>query len=256
MCVVPILSDDERRIIRVLNKRVLNKRVHASGIGAPIDIEAVMRWPPKAMIVGEGPGNNTWKSCPLFPYPRHSAGWRLWKMSEMEGQEYLRTFERRNILDTPKWDAAQARVNARSIHDSAARAGTPLVLLGARVASAFGHEHDTFMWNFNEVRTGDRIHYDCAPLVPMVRIPHPSGRNLQLNTPEAKLKVHHALRQALEIHRAPPFLVLHGDQVCPCGTRVGVHERHPTRPQVLRVLCEGDEARFGGRVVFPQGGVQ
>lgn len=149
---------------------------------------------PRAIIVGEAPGPNTFNDCPMYPYPERSAGGRLLKMSGMKPLDYLRAFHRvnLNVEYSKHWGAPQqeeARHTAGLLGPVAENLALPLVLLGVRVARAFGLEHaEQLQWmRFNgepgnaartwlpekAVDTGLRA----------VRLPHPSGRNHVYNNP-------------------------------------------------------------------------
>jgi len=111
----------------------------------------------------------------LYPHPPGCAGHRLWKMLEVETGatmlQYLRAFDRRNLLPTREWTGPR---DARA----AAEAMVPtlvdrhVLLLGAEVRRAFDLA-DLLPGTSVDLITDDgrRFYY----------LPHPSGRNLWYN---------------------------------------------------------------------------
>lgn len=122
------------------------------------------------LLVGEHNPYGPDDAFALYPEPEHSAGGRLCRLVlGMEPREYLRSFDRANLLHAARWSAPRAREEARRILATGRRR---LVLLGARVAAAFGLESAQFQ----------RRH---AGGVVLVAIPHPSGRCRAWNVPGA-----------------------------------------------------------------------
>lgn len=155
----------------------------------------------KPLLVGAAPGPNTDPRVPLFPMPASSSGGRLLAFSGLSRSEYLTKFERINLLNT--WPGANhtgdnfplelARVAADAIR--------PLiyfrrvVLIGARVAQAFGidtKEFSPFEWY---TFIPKRIHFGAPPAGNVCYIPHPSGRNSFYRTEESKKAVRDLFRQ-------------------------------------------------------------
>src|SRR5690606_27742398 len=103
---------------------------HRPGDGAP-----GMR----LILVGEAPGTAGRPDCPLFPYPQGSAGARLQRLTGLTRGDYLRTFDRMNLVaeypgETYPLDRARATVDMLMV--SLLR-GRRLVGLGRKVAAAF-----------------------------------------------------------------------------------------------------------------------
>lgn len=122
----------------------------------------------------------------LLPFPG-KAGGRLAKMLRMEVGEYLRAFERVNLIPAANpWNAAAARMHAESIERkrSAWRRQNVVVLLGRRVAWAFGLGK---VAPFSVVQRGR---------VKFVVVPHPSGRCRAWNKPSAAVQLRTVLRVA------------------------------------------------------------
>lgn len=119
---------------------------------------------PRPLLVGE---SNPYSSDPddaLLPYPSQSAGARLCRdILGMTREAYLAAFDRCNLVRGQKWSVPVARAEARRI--SVERRGGVCVLLGAKVAAAFG------------VPTSPFAVYDDpgASATRLVVLPHPSG---------------------------------------------------------------------------------
>ena len=120
--------------------------------------------------------NNPYGADPemaLYPLPSRSAGGRLCQFTGLSRTEYLRVFDRRNVL-TGEWSAVRAREVAPALREELR--GRTVVLLGAAVNSAMrgGTEHELaphFRW------TPDG-HGGW-----MAKAPHTSGLNQFLNDP-------------------------------------------------------------------------
>jgi hypothetical protein len=136
--------------------------------------------PGRVMLVGEQPPRR-WaederyraKHSPMFPYPKGSAGHRLWEMSGLSRADYVYGLERVNLIPewTVRWDSHRAIERARTL----VFACKPSVafLCGRRVATAFG---------LPEV---DLPHKTTSGVLEceLVAIPHPSGRCREYNDP-------------------------------------------------------------------------
>ena len=103
----------------------------------------------------------------LAPLPANSVGGRVWGMLNARTgatkSQYMRAFDRRNLLDRTEWCALAARDSAQGM--LADLQGREVVVLGWIVAEAFGLQ-DKIIEPFE--RHG----------VLWRRVPHPSGRNL------------------------------------------------------------------------------
>lgn len=138
----------------------------------------------RALLVGE---LNPYSDDPrfdLYPIPRGTTGDLLRRnILGVEQRDYLRWYWRENLCRGHsgqrgrRWSLPQARGRAadlKRLHD-----GQPIVLLGRRVADAWGA---TFGLPF---RRHDNV----------IAIPHPSGRNRAWSDPEIVLAVQRALRE-------------------------------------------------------------
>lgn len=160
----------------------------------PGDWKEGVRLALRPVLVGQAPGPNTDPDLPLYPLPRGSAGGRLADYMGLSLGQYLRTFERVNLLreypgargvkhsrtvdhQQDRFPAQRARTAANALRPMLA--GRHVLLMGRGVAKAFGLEE---------------VPYLQARVVPMRRptavqewtaivgvVPHPSGRNRWMN---------------------------------------------------------------------------
>lgn len=141
------------------------------------------RAPPfiRPILVGEQNQLDADRRFDLYPLPEHSAGGRLCrKILGMRLVDYLKTFERVNLLGSGKWDPRAARERAQAIlaehADRIAVGGRlHLVLLGAKVCAAFDLG---YLVDFSSVAPGG-VRWAA------LRLPHPSGRCRVWNDPAA-----------------------------------------------------------------------
>lgn len=148
---------------------------------------------PPFLFVGEAAGK--WvpgSHRPLWPHPANSAGGRLLKYSGLTMEEYVHGTERVNLfLDTPKkWSKVHAEQVAKSVAYYAWARGQVLVLLGKKVASAFGlpglpFDMDWVKFQLNDEWTGTRFAPKLGSVYAVV-IPHTSGRCRDWNDPKVK----------------------------------------------------------------------
>lgn len=109
----------------------------------------------------------------LYPYPPGCSGWRLWKLLESRTgathEDYLRAFDRVNLVPLREWDEEVARRRAPGMLRE--MEGREVVVLGTRVRAALGvppllvHPQDHAGATYRQ-------------------LPHPSGRCLWYNDPE------------------------------------------------------------------------
>jgi uracil-DNA glycosylase len=124
----------------------------------------------RPLLVGESNPYGASPEFALYPLPEHASGARLARILGLSRTQYLRAFDRVNLLQCSKWSARLAR-EAASLLDATRPSEQVFVLLGARVCSAFGGTGESLC----EVRTG------CGRTA--VLLPHPSGRNRVWNEP-------------------------------------------------------------------------
>ncbi len=113
---------------------------------------------PRILLVGEDNPHSLDPRHALYPHPPGCAGDRLCHriLDEHRGS-YLEKYDRTNLC-SGAWSTTEARVRALDLLES----GRPMVLLGARVARAFGLDFLPF-----SVACGASL---------MAVLPHPSGR--------------------------------------------------------------------------------
>jgi hypothetical protein len=137
----------------------------------------------KVVLVGQAPPHYGSNEFALYPAPTGCAGWWLCRYMGLEQTEYLRLFERTNVLSRfpgklksgDKFPMAEAVAASGPL--AAALGGRRVVLVGKQVATAFGmggnpmavfgpHRGFTGAW-----------------------VPHPSGRNRMWNDPAVRVIV-------------------------------------------------------------------
>lgn len=142
----------------------------------------------RPLLVGESNPYGARPEHALYPAPAGCAGERLCRVVlGMEPAAYLRAFDRANLLAGQRWSAPQAREAAAKMM-SATRVRL-YILLGQRVAAAFGAQDGLVLWPAFSWRDslGDRF----------VLLPHPSGRCRVWDEPGAVAQARTVLRIAL-----------------------------------------------------------
>lgn len=126
----------------------------------------------RALFVGEDNPHSSVPAMALYPAPNGCAGWRLCHLVlGLTDEEYLAEYGRVNLCQD-EWDEGIARHEAMRLAHRAGAEGVTLVLLGAKVARAFGFKYEPFT-----------VHHGGAE--PVVILPHPSGRSRAWNEPGA-----------------------------------------------------------------------
>jgi hypothetical protein len=128
----------------------------------------------RPLIVGLDNPHSADPRLALWPYPRGCAGARLADLADLSPRAYLRAFDRANACDLDRasfWPSQEP--------------GRTVILLGRAVAKWAGMPAAPFWQPLS--------HAGCAVLV----IPHPSGRCLLYNDPEARAQARAILRQAV-----------------------------------------------------------
>lgn len=129
----------------------------------------------KPLLIGQAPGPNTDPDRPLAPLPRSSAGGRLAELAGLSPKDYLKTFDRTNLLHTfqgrwkrdDKWPARDAGIAAAAMKPLLG--GRHVILVGRNVAEAFGYPAQHL--DFHQWFADDRWGFEVAV------VPHTSGRN-------------------------------------------------------------------------------
>lgn len=138
----------------------------------------------------------------LYPAPDRSAGARLCRVLGLPRAEYLRRFERRNLLAALPWSAPAARAAARRILDGDVALGDGLILLGAKVAAAFLVDFKIGPEPFRP----QTISIVSSRTIDCLVLPHPSGRSHLWNDPSMQERVRLAVRSF--VSATAPFGVL------------------------------------------------
>jgi hypothetical protein len=123
--------------------------------------------------------NNPVSSDPahaLYPHPPGCTGWRLWDMlndrMDVSKTQYLRAFDRRNLVDGKTWHPGEAARRAASLIEELR--GREIVVLGAAPRRILGLPEllvHPIQWRGSTWR----------------QLPHPSGRNLWYNDPTCRV---------------------------------------------------------------------
>lgn len=137
----------------------------------------------RPLLVGESNPHGAEPRDALWPAPPGSAGARLACLLGLTACEYLRRFERTNLLPPGPWSAPLGRERAATLL-AGRDVDAPLVLLGRRVAGAFGARAEAFSRVL--LATGHAA----------VLLPHPSSRCSSWNEPGAAERARAVLRDA------------------------------------------------------------
>lgn len=142
----------------------------------------------RPLLVGEDNPHSDDPRMALHVRPAGAAGSRLAGILGLGHAEYLRTFDRENLLrHAPKWDKQRARDRAVEI---LSRGPTLVVVLGAKVADAFGVPFKTFAVVRGAIAT-------------YAVLPHPSGRCHIWNDPATKQQARDCVAAALAADGEP-----------------------------------------------------
>jgi uracil-DNA glycosylase len=128
----------------------------------------------RPLLIGAAPGPNTKREHPLLCIPKTSAGGRLQQLMGISRVEYLRRFDRINLIAHypgatcrgDKFPMGQAKSNAEAMRPLLI--GRKVILVGSGPRDAFGlSELDWHTWQRCPVWGATDF----------VAVPHPSGRN-------------------------------------------------------------------------------
>lgn len=138
----------------------------------------------KLVLIGEAPGAETIRGHPERAL-LGSTGANLASIAEWSWEEYVEKTERYNLfLDPqPMWYFKRAFAAARELERQLE--GRTIILLGAKVATAFEVLREpNYEW----------LHEDWANVA---KVPHPSGRNRMWNDDEERAKAYEFLKDLL-----------------------------------------------------------
>ena len=132
------------------------------------------------LLLGESNPYGADPGFALYPEPRRASGNRLRRILGLSDEEYLAAFDRANLLDGPRWSAPRAREAALAL-GAGRPERTPFILLGAKVAAAFGLRFRPFS--------------RAAVVRRLLVLPHPSGRSSGWRAPEAPERAREAVAE-------------------------------------------------------------
>ena len=133
----------------------------------------------------------------LLPWPPGCSGSRLAAILGMDTDTYLRTFDRCNLV-VGDWDPRSARNAAHALVQSGR---DRVIMLGARVADAFGVSFSEVFDLGLKMYGGQGSEWEDIRAVRYVVLPHPSGRSRWWDKPMARERARDAVARFLEINR-------------------------------------------------------
>lgn len=172
----------------------------------------------RPLLIGQAPGPNTRPDCPLYPLPATSAGGRLARFMGISERDYLRAFDRVNLLyEFPGKEGKEDRfpphlARRAATHMLPLLAGRQVILVGRNVATAFGYgELEWFTWAEHHLGQGrDRVRFGV--------IPHPSGRCRAYNEAGARERARVFLLDAVARKLEEGGCLLEQDERCQVQT--------------------------------------
>jgi len=145
----------------------------------------------KPLLVGEANPYGNDPRFALYPYPERASGHRLAVLvMGMEPRQYIRAFDRVNLCPE-RWSVGVARERADAV--KADPSHRVIVLLGSKVAAAFGVKYEPF--TVHELWPGF-LSPPCLAKKRFVVLPHPSGLCRAWNEPGSFDKARRVLRAA------------------------------------------------------------
>lgn len=155
---------------------------------------------PRVWLIGE---NNPYGDDPryaMYPEPERSAGGRMCRLVlGLSPSKYLLLFERRNLLQAPKWSAPAAKAAANAMRAENAGNCDTFILLGKLVTRAFFSEKTDVLEPFKSIIYSSRIGERARTYL---SLPHPSGLSRVWNEPGSFLIARAAVARAAP-HLAP-----------------------------------------------------
>lgn len=155
----------------------------------------------RVLLIGEQPppGASTSNHSPLFPLPSGCSGHRLRVVSGLSKYEYLRAFDRLNLIPYPseKWPRDEAVWAALSLVRGCALRDRRVVLLGTKVRDAFS----VWVPSLLQSPVGEWRHHLVGGGFHLALLPHPSGRSRAWNDPGVRRKAKALLQQAAADYR-------------------------------------------------------
>jgi hypothetical protein len=155
----------------------------------------------RVLCLGEDNPYGSEPEFALYCYPPGCAGYRLRRIFGLPQHQYL-ALHRKNLCDSGAWSTKVARERARQLHADSSMPWSVIVLLGRKVADAFGYEGPFFT-------TSRSCDYATGHFT-FVSLPHPSGRNAASWNPQARDRARQILR---EVAPEVPWGSVDGDAV-------------------------------------------
>lgn len=148
----------------------------------------------RVWLVGENNPYGHEARFALYPWPQGCSGYRLcFNILRMTEEQYLASFERRNLLAQDRWSAPAARAAANDLLGEITD-GDALVLCGAKVAKAFGARYEPLS---DEVHAAASLKISWREVV----VPHPSGLNRAWADPTLAPRVREKVLALVEASR-------------------------------------------------------
>jgi hypothetical protein len=159
-----------------------------------------------ALLVGESNPYRAEERFALYPWPPNCAGHRLQeRVMGVSVHDYFHHYRRVNLCAGP-WDSREAEKSCVAILCGKPVPAPVVVLLGKRVAEAFGVGMRVFPVHPSDVAGSTRLATFCTTLlrlripeprtVKVVCLPHPSGLARPWNEPGAFERARDVLREA------------------------------------------------------------
>lgn len=126
--------------------------------------------------------DNPYPGEALAPDVPGSAGWNLWKLSDVPREEYMEKLDRRNLM--VKWVDTECRAAGQAFRESMAP-GAKVIVLGRVVKTALALPNPVI------------VHPCMVDGVEYRVIPHPSGRNLFYNHPANRMMIRMLLQWSI-----------------------------------------------------------
>ena len=139
-------------------------------------------------LVGEDNPLSTDPEFALYPSPDGCSGHRLMKILGLPEDQYL-ALHRTNLCSRESFSMKEARRRAELLCTDPSAPWRVVVMLGRKVADAFGYEMDFFTHGI-EPKTAA-----WTRPVTLVSLPHPSGRNSPIWNAQARQRAREILRE-------------------------------------------------------------
>lgn len=142
----------------------------------------------RVALIGEDNPYGDTPEFALYPSPDGCSGHRLMKILGLPEDQYL-AIHRANLCARDSFSMKEARRRAQIFCADPSAPWRVIVLLGRKVADAFGYEMDFFTHGIEPTTA------TWTRPVTLVSLPHPSGRVLLWNKPEARQRAREILRE-------------------------------------------------------------